>query len=71
MPSYNNYHQIFKRSESSGFMNLGSNINNGNKSNRGIKNNTKKFMGISNSLVNMGYLNNDKKLKRNNSELFL
>ena len=65
----NNYQQIFKRSESSGFMNFGTNFN-GNKSNRGTKN-TKKFMGISNSLVNMGYLNNDKKLKKNASDLFL
>ena len=69
-----NYQQIFKRSESSGFMNLGSNLNNNNISNRGNKNpsNSKKFMGLSNSLVNMGYINNeDKKLKRNASELFL
>ena len=76
-----NYQQIFKRSESSGFMNIGSNLNNNNnnnnnnnKSNRGNKNpsNSKKFMGLSNSLVNMGYINNeDKKLKRNASELFL
>ena len=69
-----NYQQIFKRSESSGFINLGSNINNNNISNRGNKNpsNSKKFMGLSNSLVNMGYINNeDKKLKRNASELFL
>ena len=70
-----NYQQIFKRSESSGFINLGSNINNNNNiSNRGNKNpsNSKKFMGLSNSLVNMGYINNeDKKLKRNASELFL
>ena len=69
-----NYQQIFKRSESSGFMNLGSNLNNNNISNRGNKNpsNNKKFMGLSNSLVNMGYINNeDKKLKRNASELFL
>ena len=69
----NNYQQIFKRSESSGFMNFSSNLN-GNKSNRGIKNasNSKKFMGLSNSLVNMGYINNeDKKIKRNASELFL
>ena len=70
-----NYQQIFKRSESSGFMNLGSNLNNNNNiSNRGNKNpsNSKKFMGLSNSLVNMGYINNeDKKLKRNASELFL
>ena len=63
-----NYHQIFKRSESTGFTNLGSNI-----SNRGGKNSSnKKFMGLSNSLVNMGYINNDdKKLRRNASELFL
>ena len=69
-----NYQQIFKRSESSGFMNLGSNLNNNNISNRGNKNpsNSKKFIGLSNSLVNMGYINNeDKKLKRNASELFL
>ena len=68
-----NYQQIFKRSESSGFMNFGSNLNS-NKSNRGIKNSvtSKKFMGLSNSLVNMGYINNDdKKLRRNASELFL
>ncbi len=68
-----NYQQIFKRSESSGFMNFGSNLNS-NKSNRGIKNTltSKKFMGLSNSLVNMGYINNDdKKLRRNASELFL
>ena len=63
-----NYHQIFKRSESTGFTNLGSNI-----SNRGGKNSSnKKLMGLSNSLVNMGYINNDdKKLRRNASELFL
>ena len=69
-----NYQQIFKRSESSGFMNLGSNLNINNISNRGNKNpsNSKKFIGLSNSLVNMGYINNeDKKLKRNASELFL
>ena len=54
-------------------MNFGSNLNS-NKSNRGIKNSvtSKKFMGLSNSLVNMGYINNDdKKLRRNASELFL
>jgi len=63
-----NYHQIFKRSESTGFTNLWSNI-----SNRGGKNSSnKKFMGLSNSMVNMGYINNDdKKLRRNASELFL
>ena len=71
-----NYQQIFKRSESSGFMNFGTNINT-NKSNRGIKNssstNSKKFMGLSNSLVNMGLINNNdnKKIRRNASELFL
>ena len=69
-----NYQQLFKRSESSGFMNFGTNLNT-NKSNKGINNsnNSKKFMGLSNSLVNMGYINNknDKKLRRNASELFI
>ena len=69
-----NYQQLFKRSESSGFMNFGTNINT-NKSNRGLNNsnNSKKFMGLSSSLVNMGYINNknDKKLRRNASELFI
>jgi len=69
-----NYQQLFKRSESSGFMNFGTNLNT-NKSNKGINNsnNSKKFMGLSSSLVNMGYINNknDKKLRRNASELFI
>ena len=69
-----NYQQLFKRSESSGFMNFGTNINT-NKSNRGLNNsnNSKKFMGLSSSLVNMGYINNknDKKMRRNASELFI
>ena len=69
----NNYHQIFKKSESSSFINITNNLKT-NKSNRGIKNstNSKKFMGLSNSLANMGYINNnDKKLRRNASDLFL
>ena len=70
----NNYKQIFKRSESSGFINFRTNLNN-NKSNRGIKNSSgnKKFMGLSNSLASLGLINNskEKKIKRNASELFL
>ena len=69
----NNYHQIFKKSESSSFINITNNLKT-NKSNRGVKNstNSKKFMGLSNSLANMGYINNnDKKLRRNASDLFL
>ena len=70
----NNYQQLFKRSESSSYMNFGTNLDT-NKSNKGINNsnNSKKFMGLSNSLVNMGYINNknDKKLRRNVSELFV
>ena len=69
-----NYKQIFKRSESSGFINFGTNLNN-NKTNRGIKNssNNKKFMGLSNSLASLGIMHNskEKKAKRNASELFL
>ena len=67
----NNYQPIFKRSESTGFINFGTNISN--KSNKAIKNNyTKKnFVGISNSLLNDGYNNcNDKKLYRNASDIF-
>jgi hypothetical protein len=70
----NNYKQIFKRSESSGFINFRTNLNN-NKSNRAMKNSSgnKKFMGLSNSLASLGLINNskDKKIKRNASELFL
>ena len=56
-------------------MNFGTNINT-NKSNRVLKifssTNSKKFMGLSNSLFNMGLINNnDKKIRRNASELFL
>ena len=67
----NNYKQIFKRSESTGFINLYNN----NKSNRAIKNTStsKKFNGLSNSLANLGIINNSKKkkIKRNASDLFL
>ena len=67
----NNYKQIFKRSESTGFINLYNN----NKSNRAIKNTStsKKFNGLSNSLANLGIINNskEKKIKRNASDLFL
>jgi len=67
----NNYKQIFKRSESTGFINLYNN----NKSNRAIKNTStsKKFNGLSNSLANLGIFNNskEKKIKRNASDLFL
>ena len=67
----NNYKQIFKRSESTGFINLYNN----NKSNRTIKNTStsKKFNGLSNSLANLGIINNskEKKIKRNASDLFL
>ena len=69
----NNYHQIFKKSESTSFINIANNLKT-NKSNRGIKNSTysKKFMGLSNFLANMVYINNnDKKLRRNASDLFL
>jgi serine/threonine protein kinase len=69
-----NYKQIFKRSESSGFINFRTNLNN-NKTNRGIKNSSinKKFMGLSNSLASLGIMHNskEKKAKRNASELFL
>ena len=57
-------------------MNFGTNINT-NKSNRILKifssTNSKKFMGLSNSLVNMGLINNNenKKIRKNASELFL
>ena len=65
----NNYKQILKRSESSGFINLGANFNNNNsykanKNNYSIKN----FMGLSNSQIN--YNNNGRKLIRNESDLF-
>ena len=67
----NNYKQIFKRSDSTGFINLYNN----NKSNRAIKNTStsKKFNGLSNSLANLGIINNskEKKIKRNASDLFL
>ena len=67
----NNYKQLFKRSESTGFINLYTN----NKSNRAIKNTStsKKFNGLSNSLANIGIINNskEKKIKRNASDLFL
>ena len=67
----NNYKQIFKRSEITGFINLYNN----NKSNRAIKNTStsKKFNGLSNSLANLGIINNskEKKIKRNASDLFL
>ena len=67
----NNYQPIFKRSESTEFINFGTNISN--KSNKAIKNNytIKNFVGISNSLLNNGYNNyNDKKLYRNASDIF-
>ena len=67
----NNYQPIFKRSESTGFINFGTNINS-NKSNRANRNNyTKKnFIGLS-GLINNGYNNyNEKKLYRNASDLF-
>ena len=70
----NNYKQLLKRSESSGFINFRTNLNN-NKSNRAMKNSSgnKKFMGLSNSLASLGLINNskEKKIKRNASELFL
>ena len=69
----NNYQPIFKRSESTGFMNFGTNFNT-NKSNKDSKNNLgkKNFVGISNSLIKNGYNNfNDKKLFRNASDFFL
>jgi serine/threonine protein kinase len=67
----NNYQPLFKRSESSGFMNFGTNIPN--KTKRGNRNdfNRKNLVGISNSLINNGYnYNNDKRLFRNASDLF-
>ena len=67
----NNHQPIFKRSESTGFINFGTNINS-NKSNRANRNNyTKKnFIGLS-GLINNGYNNyNEKKLYRNASDLF-
>ena len=67
----NNYQPLFKRSESSGFMNFGTNVTN--KSNRANRNNfnRKNLAGISNSLINNGYNNyNEKKLYRNASDLF-
>ena len=69
----NNYQPIFKRSESSGFINATNNLKT-NKSNRVSKNTTtsKKFNGLTNSLANKGYINNnDKKLRRNASDLFV
>ena len=67
----NNYQPLFKRSESSGFINFGTNISN--KSNRANRNNfnKKNLIGLSSSLVNNGYNNyNEKKLYRNASDLF-
>ena len=73
IPGYN-YQSILKRSESTGFMNFGTNINL-NKYNRTNRNNYNKnnnnFVGISSSLINNGYNNyNSKKLIRNASDLF-
>ena len=68
----NNYQQIFKRSEGTGFFNFGANLS-PNKSIRANKNNytKKKIIGISNSLLNNGFISyNDKKLYRNASDLF-
>ena len=66
----NNYQPLFKRSESSGFMNFGTNIPN--KTKRGNRNdfNRKNLVGISNSLINNGFNYNDKRLFRNASDLF-
>ena len=67
----NNYQPMFKRSESSGFINFGTNISN--KSNKANRNNfiKKNLIGLSSSLVNNGYNNyNEKKLYRNASDLF-
>ena len=67
----NNYQPMFKRSESSGFINFGTNISN--KSNKANRNNfiKKNLIGLTSSLVNNGYNNyNEKKLYRNASDLF-
>ena len=67
-----NYQSILKRSESTGFMNFGTNIHL-NKYNRTNRNNYNKnnIVGLSNSLINNGYNNyNGKKLIRNASDLF-
>ena len=52
----NNYQPLFKRSESSGFINFGTNISN--KSNRANRNNfnKKNLIGLSSSLVNNCFL---------------
>ena len=68
----NNYQPIFKRSESTGFINFGTNFNT-NKSNRVSKIGLgkKNFIGISSSLLNNELNhNNDKKLFRNGSDFF-
>ena len=66
----NNYKQILKRSESSGVINLGTYFNNKNpyKANRNNYN-TRHYMGLSNSQININN-NNGRKLIRNESDLF-
>jgi len=65
----NNYKHILKRSESSGLINLGTNINNKNSYKEKRNNyNIKHITGISNSQINN--YNNGRKLIRNGSDLF-
>ena len=67
----NNYQPIFKRSESSGFINFGTNTTN--KINRANRNNfnKKNSVGMSGSIINNGYNYNEQRLYRNASDLFL
>ena len=67
----NNYQPIFKRSESSGFMNFGNNlgIKKTHRINR-INFNGNNFVGLSNSQVSNGFNYNNRKLFRNSSDIF-
>jgi hypothetical protein len=67
----NNYHHIFKRSESSGFMNFGNNlgIKKARRINR-INFNGNNIVGLSSSQISNGFNYNERKLYRNASDIF-
>jgi hypothetical protein len=67
----NNYQPIFKRSESSGFINFGNNL--GIKKTRRINRisfNGNNFIGLSSSQASIGFNYNERKLYRNSSDIF-
>ena len=67
----NNYQPMFKRSESSGFINFGNNL--GIKKTRRINRisfNGNNFIGLSSSQASIGFNYNERKLYRNSSDIF-